>query len=739
MINKKTFFGLCLLFSLLIIINVSSAALSDDLVGYFTFDINLTYSDTGTDYGVVEGNPTRQTVGCAQGTGCYEGDGTGDAVKIDYFGLIFNNSYKGSVCLWANPDVDGTDVLFGRTNDVDGGESYPALLRYSTGYVHIWNPNTNDVVSIITYPVNEWIHICMVWDDAVMMMYINGTNVVNGTANNPLGTLAMPVRIGAGASSHSAGSTPASSWDGTIDTVTIWNRTITSAEVIQSFNGVNPINNNFTVYSNVNPFNVTINGTAYNTTNARNSIITDYYLNDTELYNISLTNILETKTFINYNISLNGSLTHNYPSLTLTAHENDGQAAINSFNGAIYNIDTLSYVLFNTTGGSHTEYLLIGNYTVTLASSGYATEVFNITVNSSGNSEDTGLWGYNSLFITFKDQSNYITIDLENITIELINEAQNANETTSNGTVYLTNLTSGDYIARYYSDNYTTRFYHFTISDDSSANLTLYMITPTDTYSINITIIDQSAREVEGAVVKALKYNFSSNTYLIQEIGVTNSEGLTRLSLTQNDEYYKFMIEYDNILVKTTNPAYVQSNDITIQVVIGADVGQDYWNFGSISYELVFNNETNNFRYTYTDNNNIASDFCLHVYTNSSTGETIYNSSCSTSSSGTILINILEGIGLTYTAYAFYDDTLLDTDSFTWPDLNTGSAGLVFQIMILLAFLAIGLYEISFMPIGLFAGVLVGRLVNLNGLGWGAIMAFGVTMIIISFLIRRNV
>lgn len=174
--------------------------------------------------------------------------------------------------------------------------------------------------------------------------------------------------------------------------------------------------------------------------------------------------------------------------------------------------------------------------------------------------------------------------------------------------------------------------------NNNSQNLYLYV---NDGGDVTATVYDNRNDKVEGAYIHVQKYDWATNTYQLDGVYKTNFEGQALLSLTQNTVYYRFLIYFPiNSLVKSTSPTYIYSNSINFQVDLFGDVAEDFFNVQSIDYSLVYNNATANVRYIFSDPTSKITKSCLLLYKVRLTGNEQINSSCISSTGGTILIKV---------------------------------------------------------------------------------------------------
>jgi len=343
---------------------------------------------------------------------------------------------------------------------------------------------------------------------------------------------------------------------------------------------------------------------------------------------------------------------------------------------------------YNSSNNYTTHRLPNGTYLLFVDAENYAYGYKNITINTSAEyvNETIYLYTYNSISFVFRDEETLGLIN--NVSIELISSSYSNNYSTTNGTLYIDNLTADTYTIRYDSDGYYERTYYFVLTNQSHTNITLYLVANTTT-EVDAYVYDEINNKVEDAYIKVLRYDLASNSYILREIAKTNFNGQTKLHLKLNDEYYKFIIEYPLGTVKeTTSPTYIYSTTLNFQIELNEAVAEDFYNYKNLNYDLSFNNATNNFRFNYVDSENTLSRACLYVYVQDVlNGDTLYNYTCVSSSSATILINVANTSGTTYIgkAYADFGDSelyFLDSVIYSFEVLSVGGKQALFWLII---------------------------------------------------------
>lgn len=251
----------------------------------------------------------------------------------------------------------------------------------------------------------------------------------------------------------------------------------------------------------------------------------------------------------------------------------------------------------------------------------------------------------------------------------------------------------GDFDFQYrYSNSVFNYYSNDSLLDNVSNSITLYVDTGDE---VTITVYDNINDKVEGAYIHVQRYDPSTGNYLLVGQVVTNFEGQAKLYLTLNTVYYRFLVYYPiTTLRKTTSPTYIYSNTIELTIDTYDPIGDDYFNSMDVDYTLDFNNDTNNFRFIYSDTSSNIDGACLKVWKVDAWNNILNDISCLYTTSGTILSEVTPVNDTTYIAKAYLlygtDEFFLDsvTKRFFSPDITSvmGLLG-VFLLTIVFAFL----------------------------------------------------
>lgn len=342
--------------------------------------------------------------------------------------------------------------------------------------------------------------------------------------------------------------------------------------------------------------------------------------------------------------------------LNLTIKSALTNATITSWTTQV-NISTYGYSQnITTTNGASLTDLVSGSYTALIDATGYAltTASFNLTAGT--NNVTLYVYTSESVNVTFKNEITGVVINTTTTTLELISDVAAYNYSTATGYLYFDLVSPTSYISRYYASGYSERFSYLEISSRSNQNLTLYLLPVNASTNVTLTVINENAQPVQNALVRVLKYDLSTNSYIEREVKFTDFAGQIIFAIEYASEFYKFFVEYpEGETVLTTEPAYISSTTLTLQInTRSAVVNLD--NYLGITSDLTFNTATNNYRSEFSNSENLLSNVCVYVY-RTDINRTLYGTSCSTigSQSGTVLVSVLNTSGREYRADLYYN------------------------------------------------------------------------------------
>lgn len=489
-------------------------------------------------------------------------------------------------------------------------------------------------------------------------------------------------------------------------------------------------------------FNATVSNSSdiYNYTTSNGSITTNF---SSGTFNISVyANNYDTGIFLNrvMTSNLNANLSYYQYHVNVTANSTLNSSRIQNISVTYNSLNSSDTQTVNTSDGQ-AELTLNKNetYTLTINSDNFATHFANETINDNS-AYNYLLYPANSVLFTFYDEGNS-SLFWQNITLEIFNSINATTYTIQNGTQLIQNFSVGNYTARYTSTNFTERFYYFDITNLTYYEIDLYLLANTAS-TCTATVYDENADYVEGAKIYVQKYFVSTNSYQTVDMIQTNFEGIGTFSCEINTEFYKFIIEYNSESLLETSPSYIFDTSLVFQINLQDTSDLLFYSISDFAYNLSFTNATKNFNYVWTNTGSTVVEACLKIYDVSPITETLYNSSCVSSASGTILLGVAPTVGKTYKAVATVEfiageETYLDTlyQSFNNAITTFGNTGLFFLALAILLAGCIGIWN----PVA--SAVLIGippivfDILQITDLGKTICVAWFALWIIIAYMI----
>lgn len=316
-----------------------------------------------------------------------------------------------------------------------------------------------------------------------------------------------------------------------------------------------------------------------------------------------------------------------------------------------------------------------------------------------------------ALNLSFYDYESFALIDHVTIDLSVQNDLYGGNFSTANGYLLAnTVLGGGETTLRYEAPGFAQNFFIFDIAEattDYYYNLTL--LNTTGATEISMYVYDDLGNTLEGAIIKVLRYDPATNDYNLVATAKTNFEGQTKTYVTLNDEYYRFMIYYDDVLRQTTNPTYVYGTSLTFRISITDGVLTGFYQQGQVTGRVSVNSAKTTAAFIADDIDSEATQICLYGYKPANGGLTLLNSSCLSASTGQVFLPVnnatstewfLKGV-VTKNGTAYTIDTERVDYPFSLPDTDWTTAFYALLITIIIMFTGAWNLEVALILVGI--------------------------------------
>lgn len=593
-----------------------------------------------------------------------------------------------------------------------------------------WNVSTNLIANLTEYPR---INVYNDWNSSEIINYtvlVNGAPYSNTTGN----TIFVPFNTTASVFINVSGYIPRNITFNFTDSNDL-NTTIWQSEI-------NIFGKEVVTNTTINTWNLTIGNIVYNATASNISLRPNWDTYTTWLAQANnYYNLTQDYTIDDYYLNFTAFFYTHLLNITIN---NTGGSPVNN---VVVDVDGLNYT-FNTTATANGYYefgLLNGSYRVSIDPPNYNIDsaVINITANDTYLRYNFQVEATNSILFTFYEEGTGTLIDYATISLEMIGDTSTYNSTTTDGTIFIDAIFPDYYTIRYSAPHTTERFYYYTLVNRTTNSINLYLINQSLTSNVTAYVFDENINYLENALIKVLRYDINTNSYILHEMRATNFNGEATLSLVLNEEFYKFVVEYPTGTTElTTTPTYVTGLSLEFQLILAEAVGQTFFNSQGVDYTLTYNNATNNFNFFYNDGYNLVSSGCLYIYKVTYLSDTLFNSSCVNGTTATILVGAPQANGTTYkaSAYIYYnsDEYFLKSLFQSWlENANTGNLGLLGIIILTITFAFMGFWSPIIAVILTPIPLVIGSATGLIAITLPITLGVWVLSIVVGYIITR--
>jgi len=302
-----------------------------------------------------------------------------------------------------------------------------------------------------------------------------------------------------------------------------------------------------------------------------------------------------------------------------------------------------------TTGTYHLNNLSAGDYNISIDPTLYQTDSYNQTINTTLHT----LWfkylyGKQSINITYYDFATNTIMNGTNVTIQVIGTTSFTNRTDT-GQAYFDLLIPDSYTLLYDATGYQQGKYILHLDYGSVTHLNLYMQNSSNSNLVLITVEDRFGTSLQDVEIAVQRWH--NNSWVTDQIVATDFKGQTEAYYILSTTFYNHVLKYDgNIYFGEINndetKKIIYAEDVANGIKFNIDISEsdqlaEYQNLYGVTGNLSFTNNTNTtgyFRFFWTDDGNEERTGCVTIYKG---GDMTYlNSTCTTTATGTIILNI---------------------------------------------------------------------------------------------------
>ena len=311
---------------------------------------------------------------------------------------------------------------------------------------------------------------------------------------------------------------------------------------------------------------------------------------------------------------------------------------------------------------------------------------------------------------------------------------------TPNGATFNTTM-----LIQYSSPGYASRIYTnlSTVVDNVTDLFRLYLLPSSNATLITFVVTDTSNLRIPSVLIQAYEFDVGSNSNILRETSVTDSQGQAVMNLVQYTKLYnfKFLVNNQVVLATSTFPLFTNIYPYVLSFNATNNALGDYLSIiSNLNGVITYTNSTKVVSWPYTYSGSLVNQFCLNVTDLNQT----YSSQCTTNYSATLSYQITQ-LNTTYLAFAY---TLTNSSNLVGIDAKTIdthqtlalvlgallSVGIFFFVELFFGLLSI--YNKNVAIVGFTLGWWIGTFLGIAP--WGLVGLSSITLFAIVILIVMN-
>jgi len=302
----------------------------------------------------------------------------------------------------------------------------------------------------------------------------------------------------------------------------------------------------------------------------------------------------------------------------------------------------------------------------------------------------------------------------------------------------------------YSSTGYNTKQYYLppTIMNSDVQNISLYMLDENRSTPVYIYVRNGLNIPYIGYTVRVWKYKPSTGQYINIQSAVTDINGeilsFLELATSTSSPEYRFTVHRpsDQTIVYETSKAKVYQNILYLKFDTNVDTLSTFKTVNNITTSLTYTNSTKQFRLTYNAPSETNFDeICFTVNRLKFGSKTNLSFQCSTDLTNILTYTIPDNTTGEYTSYAY---VIIDSIEYPLATLsvninnsfaNYGYMGMFLQLMITIAVIMVGLWDVN---VAIIFGFLASVLTLAFGISAFALVSVTIYAIIGGFLLFKQ-
>ena len=291
----------------------------------------------------------------------------------------------------------------------------------------------------------------------------------------------------------------------------------------------------------------------------------------------------------------------------------------------------------------------------------------------------------------------------------------------------------------YSASGYETKNYYWNdiTLNNNTQELNFYLTNSTTLVTINV--VDQDDNLIEDAYIYIQSYDLGTNTYKTTEIVKTDFKGQSLAQMVLYNQWYRFIVLYKDNIVLTTGVKKILTDSIYLTIELDEDEFNNYDLVNNVFCNVSYNSVTENFMFTWLNPTGSSVLAKLDVYKKEVYYSTLINTSSTSASSGSILLNIGTQTNSTYVGKGYItinNQIFMCGDPYEYIYGGShqiyGSQGIFMAFLLIIFLVTVGIWSptasVVLMCVGFFISMITGLFYVSSGILISFIIIGGIVL-----------